>query len=128
MNTQKSERERIIEISDIAYSESKKLRAKNPKHELLRLMDTPEEDAIWNEFQNRFGRKDIECAQEYFWGQYYLALQDAIGIGDNVCFIEETIENDKNSDAYINGAAICDNEDHDDVLIFIVQRFIRKEV
>jgi len=149
MITEKPERDRIIEVSDLAYFEAKKLRAKNPKHELLRLTDNPEDDAIWNEFQNRFGRKDIECAQEYFWGQYYLALKDSVGVGDDVCFTKEAIENSKNSDgaliskinpadvftiiavdsegqAYLKGAVVYDNRDPDGILISVDQNCLRR--
>ena len=83
MIAQKSQKDRIIEISDMAYAEGMKLRAKNPEHELLRLLADLEDDAIWKEFQDRFGIKDFEFAQEYFWGQYYMALKNAVGSDDN---------------------------------------------
>lgn len=147
MVTQKSERDRVAEIFDLAKDEGKKLRAKNPRHELLRLLAYLEDDVIWAEFQNRFN--GIKLSQEYFWGQYYLALRDALGIGDNVCFTEDAIAYSKNSNdawigkidpadvfeiialdskgrVYLKGDVIYGDNDSEAVLISVDQSCLRK--
>ena len=148
---QKSERDRIIEILDLAKAEAKKLRAKNPRHELLRLLANPEDDVVWNEFQERFGIKNIDCAQEYFWGQYYLALKDEylalkdmLGVGDEVCFTEDAIKDeawvgkidpadvfkvmaiDSEGRAYLNGVVAYDNDKTEVALLSVDPNCLRK--
>ena len=147
MITQKSEGDRVSEVFDLARFEAKKLRAKNPRHELLCLLAYLEDDVIWGEFQDRFN--SLKLSQEYFWGQYYLALKDALGVGDNVCFTEDAIANSKNGDdawigkinpkdvfkiialnskglVYLKGDVIYGNNDSDAVLISVDQSCLRK--
>jgi len=139
---QKSERDRIIEIFDLAKAEAKKLRAKNPKHELLRLLVDLEDDVVWDEFQNRFNGPKL--TQEYFWGQYYLALKDALGVGDDVCFTADAIKDeawvgkinpadvfkiiaiDSDGHAYLNGVVTYKNNENKVALISVDPSCLRK--
>lgn len=141
---QKSEHDRVVEIFDLANGEAKKLRAKNHHHELLRLLANPEDEAVWNEFQDRFGIKSIDCAQEYFWGQYYLALKNALGVGDDVCFTEDAIKKDawvgkidpvdvfkiiavdNEGHVYLNGVVAYDNEKTEAAWISVDPNCLRK--
>lgn len=147
MITQKSEGDRVSEAFDLAKCEGKKLQAKNPRHELLRLLAYLENNVVWDEFQNRFNSTNL--SQEYFWGQYCLALKDALGVGDNVCFTEDAIANNKNGNdawigkidpkdvfkiialdskglVYLKGDVIYGNDDSDAVLISVDQSCLRK--
>lgn len=79
--------------STMAIKEAFELRRENPKHELLRLLIDPENDATWNKFQKRFGKKGVSkkerctaSVQAYFWHRYRLALEKANK--KNVCATE----------------------------------------
>lgn len=68
---------RVCEAADSLFQ-------KNPNHELLRLFYRKDE-AIWDEFQARFGRTDLTLAERrslftnaYFWEHYHAALEDAL--------------------------------------------------
>ena len=142
MFTQKSEHNRVIEIFDLAKAEAKKLRAKNPRHELLRLLANPEDNAVWEEFQNRFNSSRV--TQGYFWGRYYLALKDALSVGDDVCFTQAAIESeewvgkidpadvfkimaiDSEGRAYLNGVVAYDNGENEVALMSVDQSCLRK--
>ncbi|KKP68469.1 MAG: hypothetical protein UR66_C0005G0016 [Candidatus Moranbacteria bacterium GW2011_GWE1_35_17] len=68
----------------LAVEEARKLRKKNPQHELLDLFLKADDDEVWEGFQTRFGKEGLSkeqrgCApaQAYFWAKYYVALRDA---------------------------------------------------
>jgi len=109
-----SDRDEVVDGMDLALEEGRKLIKKNPKHELLRLLTDAGDDAIWEEFQRRFGKEGLSeeersshRAQAYFFGQYFLALKKAveeeIGVGDVVYFTEEAVKTFNESDDVKNG-------------------------
>lgn len=69
----------------LIYEAGERLFKQDPNHELLRLFYQRDE-AVWEEFQDRFGPEDIAPeerrglpTQTYFWERYCHALEAACG-------------------------------------------------
>ncbi len=68
----------------LALEEAKRLRLKDPDHELLRYIEHAKDQAVWEEFLTRFGPPDLsrEERQSYaamasVYTTYIVALRDA---------------------------------------------------
>lgn len=69
---------------ELAFMEAQKLRKMKPDHELLRYVLHPDDDAVWEEYMNRFGKPGISPEQRstspamgYVYAKYYCALREA---------------------------------------------------
>lgn len=69
---------------ELAFAEAHKLHKLKPDHELLRYVLHPDDDAVWEEYMNRFGKPGISREQRsaspamgYVYAKYYCALREA---------------------------------------------------
>ena len=67
-----------------AFMGAQRLRKMKPDHELLRYVLHPDDDAVWEEYMNRFGKPGINPEQRstspamgYVYAKYYCALREA---------------------------------------------------
>ncbi len=79
-----SDNDEVADGIELAFTEALKLRKMKPDHELLRYVIHPDDDAVWEEYMNRFGKPGISQEQRssspamgYVYAKYYLALREA---------------------------------------------------
>lgn len=79
-----SDSDEVASGSELAFLEAQKLHKLKPDHELLRYVIHPDDDAVWEEYMNRFSKPGISHEQRstspamgYVYAKYYLALREA---------------------------------------------------
>ncbi len=79
-----SDNDEVADGIELAFTEALKLRKMKPDHELLKYVIHPDDDAVWEEYMNRFGKPGISREQRssspalgYVYAKYYLALREA---------------------------------------------------